>query len=289
VVGLSGVALRTTSRLAVSPDGRAGHRPRADGSGPGLPVPTDSCLVAHPLLDELIVAGRYPGAAQVLLRVGVASGERLVPARYRPADVVVPAGVVVVGEGDHRPAAVHDEVAGRRFRVSAGSFFQPGPVVADAVVTAVRAAEDGALPEGGQLVDAYAGVGLFGSVLGASYRAAVTAVESSPAAVADARVNLGDLDARVVASEVGRWRPRPADAPVDVVVADPSRPGLGRPGVAALTAVGAARLVLVSCDPASLGRDVALLAAAGYRLTSVDLVDAFPHTFHVETVSRFDR
>ena len=74
-----------------------------------------------------------------------------------------------------------------------------------------------------------------------------------------------------------------------MVVADPSRPGLGRPGVAALVALGAPRLVLVSCDPASLGRDVALLAAAGYRLAEVALVDAFPHTFHVETVSRFDR
>jgi 23S rRNA (uracil1939-C5)-methyltransferase len=47
--------------------------------------------------------------------------------------------------------------------------------------------------------------------------------------------------------------------------------------------------VLVSCDPASLARDTALLATAGYRLVSVALVDAFPHTFHVETVSRFDR
>ena len=69
-------------------------------------------------------------------------------------------------------------------------------------------------------------------------------------------------------SEVGRWKPTGKRARrVDVVVADPSRPGLGRPGVAALTALGAPRLVLVSCDPASLGRDVALLAAAGYRLS----------------------
>ena len=289
VVGLSGPALRTAARLAVSPEGRAGHRPRGDGSGPGLPVPTDSCLAAHPLLDELIVEGRYPGAAEVLLRVGVATGERLALVKYRPGDVSVPPGVVVVVEGDRRPAFVHEDVAGRRFRVSAGSFFQPGPVVADALVGAVGAAVDGALAHGGHLVDAYAGVGLFGSVLGSSLGARVTALESSPAAVADARVNLVDVDARVVAGEVGRWRPGADDPPVDVVVADPSRPGLGRPGVATVAAAGATRVVLVSCDPASLGRDVALLAAAGYRLTSVDLVDAFPDTFHVETVSRFDR
>ncbi|MDP9419515.1 MAG: hypothetical protein M3P53_05105 [Actinomycetota bacterium] len=72
-------------------------------------------------------------------------------------------------------------------------------------------------------------------------------------------------------------------------MADPSRPGLGRPGVAALAAAGASRLVLVSCDPASLARDTRLLAAEGYTLSALALVDAFPHTFHVETVSRFDR
>jgi 23S rRNA (uracil1939-C5)-methyltransferase len=134
------------------------------------------------------------------------------------------------------------------------------------------------------LVDAYAGVGLFASILGAGRSVRVVAVESDPSAVADARVNLADLDAEVVASEVARWRPRRAD----VVVADPSRPGLGRPGVGAVAATGARRLVLVSCDPASLARDAALLHAAGYALVSVALVDAFPHTFHTETVSRFD-
>ncbi len=55
-----------------------------------------------------------------------------------------------------------------------------------------------------------------------------------------------------------------------------------------LTATGASRVVLVSCDPASLARDCVLLREAGYALVSVLLVDAFPHTFHVETVSRFD-
>jgi 23S rRNA (uracil1939-C5)-methyltransferase len=176
-------------------------------------------------------------------------------------------------------------VAGRRFRISPGSFFQAGPAVAEALAGAVSEAVGDALAEGGLLVDAYAWVGLFASVLGAERRARVVAVESDASAVADARVNLADVDATVVASEVGRWRSRPADA----VVADPARSGLGRPGVAALAATGAGRLVLVSCDPASLARDTVLLRDAGYMLAAVQLVDAFPHTFHVETVSRFDR
>ncbi|HVF14058.1 MAG TPA: TRAM domain-containing protein [Acidimicrobiales bacterium] len=287
---LPGPALRTTARLAVSAGSdRAGHRARHDSRA----VETDSCLAAHPLLEELIVDGRYPDASEVLLRVGVASGERLVQVEpaAAAANVQVPGDVLVVGRGDGRPGFVHEEVAGRRFRVSAGSFFQPGPVAAEGLVTAVSEAVGEALPAGGHLVDAYAGVGLLASTLGAARGARVTAVESDRTAVADARVNLADLDARVVRSEVGRWRRRAGKKapPVDVVVADPSRPGLGRPGVAALVALAAPRLVLVSCDPASLGRDTALLSAAGYRLTSVAMVDAFPHTFHVETVCRFDR
>jgi len=280
IVAMAGAPLRTTARLAVSPGGRAGHRPRT-GSGT---VATEACLVAHPLLDELIVAGRYPGAGEVLLRVAVATGERMVLVDREAAAVQVPDDVGVFQEGDTRPAFVHEDVTGRRFRISAGSFFQPGPVVAAALANAVAAAAGDKLARGGVLVDAYAGVGLFASLLGAADAARVVAVESDPSAVADARVNLADLDAKVVASEVGRWRPHPAD----LVVADPARSGLGRPGVGAIVATGAPRLVLVSCDPASLARDTVLLRAAGYTLTSVALVDAFPHTFHTETVSRFD-
>jgi tRNA/tmRNA/rRNA uracil-C5-methylase (TrmA/RlmC/RlmD family) len=237
----------------------------------------------------------YPGAAEVLLRVGVASGERL--ARISPPEaatrVQVPPGVVVIGEGTTE-AWVHETVAGRRFRVSADSFFQPGPEAAAALAAAVVAAVadptapgDGP-PPGGHVVDAYAGVGLFAALLAARLGVGVTAIESSRSAVADARVNLADVDGRVMALDVRRWRKRRSDATVDAVVADPPRSGLGREGVAALATACAPRLVLVSCDPASLGRDTQLLGQAGYRLVSVAIVDAFPHTFHVETVSRFD-
>ena len=308
-VPLAGPALRTTARLAVTPDGRAGHRRRgglspvpAPGTDTGVSipgarrrpsatapaaVPTESCLAVHPLLEELVVAGRFPGAGEVLMRVGVASGERLVRLARPTPDLNVPPDVAVV-VGTAR-AFVHEDVAGRRFRVSADSFFQPGPAMASALVAAVTAAVGDALGSGGRLVDAYAGVGLFGAVLGAASGVPVTAIETSSTAVGDARSNLSGLDAEVIPVEVARWRRRRKDGPIAVVVADPARSGLGRPGVAALAAAGAPRLVLVSCDPASLARDAALLAKAGYHLASVALVDAFPHTFHVETVSRFDR
>jgi 23S rRNA (uracil1939-C5)-methyltransferase len=296
---LAGPALRTTARLGVSASGRAGHNRRGDVGGSRRRgakrqrssdvVETDACLAAHPLLEELMVDGRYPGAGEVLLRVGVASGERLVRVNDGVDRVKVADDVTVVRKGDHRSGSVHEEVAGRRFRIGAESFFQSGPVAATGLVEAVMVAVGGALASGGHLVDLYAGVGLFASVVGARSGARVTAVESSASAVADATVNLAGIDARIEAGEVGRWQLGPGEAAPEVVVADPARPGLGRPGVAAVVAAGAPRVVLVSCDPASLARDAQLLSASGYRLTSLSLVDAFPHTAHVETVSRFDR
>jgi tRNA/tmRNA/rRNA uracil-C5-methylase (TrmA/RlmC/RlmD family) len=76
---------------------------------------------------------------------------------------------------------------------------------------------------------------------------------------------------------------------MDVVVADPPRAGLGRAGVRAVAATRARRVALVSCDAGALGRDARLLVQAGYRLVEATVVDAFPHTPHVEVVSRFDR
>jgi tRNA/tmRNA/rRNA uracil-C5-methylase (TrmA/RlmC/RlmD family) len=76
---------------------------------------------------------------------------------------------------------------------------------------------------------------------------------------------------------------------MDVVVADPPRAGLGLGGTRSVAATRAHRLALVSCDAGALGRDVRLLAQAGYRLVDATLIDLFPHTPHVEVVSRFDR
>jgi 23S rRNA (uracil1939-C5)-methyltransferase len=114
----------------------------------------------------------------------------------------------------------------------------------------------------------------------------VVVVETNRSALADARVNLADLpDARIVGSDVRRWRPSPAD----VVVADPSRQGLGAQAVGRIGATGAATLALVSCDVAALGRDAGLLAGAGWNLDSLALVDLFPHTPHVEVVTGWRR
>lgn len=281
---LSPRGYRTTARLAVTADGRLGYRRRRSAET----VTVHHCLVAHPRLDEVIAATTVRGAGEVTLRVGLAGGERLAvvaPAPGAAVGVEAPTDVEVVYPGGR--AWLREEVAGRWWRVSARAFFQSGPAAAQALVEAVDAAVGDALGPGDRLVDAYAGVGLLGGVVAARRQARLVAIESNREAAADAAVNLADLQASVTAGAVAAVGVAPGSA--EVVIADPARPGLGRPGVDALRRAGAGRLVLVSCDPASLARDARLLGGAGYHLSRVEVLDLFPGTPHVEAVSTFER
>lgn len=288
-------AYRTTLRLAVT-KGRAGLH-RASSS---VVVPLDHCEVAHPLLDELLAEGSFGDATEVMLRVGAATGERLAMVTPDRDDVRLPDDVRVVGRDElaaGKRSWIFDVVAGRRWRISAGSFFQTRPDGAAALIDVVTgfladvidAPHPAEHPNAGRprtLLDAYSGVGLFaGSVLADRSGWRAVAVEHNRSAAADARVNLKELDARVVVTEVERFRvPR-----ADVVVADPSRAGLGPRGAAVLAGTDAERIVLVSCDPAAAGRDIGLLIGHGYLPSEAVVVDLFPHTHHTEVVTRLDR
>jgi 23S rRNA (uracil1939-C5)-methyltransferase len=265
---------RTTVRMAVEGD-RLGFRAAQRHDV----VPVDACLVAHPLLADVIAETRAPGATEVTLRCGVGSGERLAlidpPAANGKASV--PGGVAVGPD-----AAVHEVVAGERVRISARSFFQTRVDGAEALVAAVREAA-GPIAASSTIVDAYAGVGLFAATLG--HDAHVVGIEQSASSCRDARHNLSGRSAAIVQGKVERWAPQPAD----LVIADPSRRGLGRKAVEVLVGTGAPRLVLVSCDAVALARDAKLLASAGYRLGVATLIDLFPQTTHIEIVSAFDR
>lgn len=270
-------AARTTVRAGVV-GGRAGFRMARSHDV----LAVDSCAVTHPLVAELLVEGRFGDAREVVLRAGARTGERSALVSPSAEGVALPDDVLVVGADELRSgrrAWIHEELAGRRWRVSVGSFLQARPDGAEALVDLVADALAGA-PDG-PLVDLYAGIGLFAGTVGAGRR--VVAVERDRDAVADARVNVPD--AKVIRAAVARWRPSPAAA----VVADPARSGLGAAGADAVAAAGASHVALVSCDAGALGRDAALLADRGYRLERATLVDLFPHTPHVEVVSRFVR
>ena len=213
----------------------------------------------------------------MVLRCSAATGERLV--RVLPEDAAAAADLPpdVLRDPD---AWLTEEVAGRPLRVSARSFFQTRPDGAAALVTTVaQAAGDDAV--GGRSWTPT-------RVSGCSPRACpstgrVVAVESSASSCRDAKVNLAHRDAAVVRVDVARWRPEPAA----LVIADPPRTGLGAAAADRLARTDAARIVLVSCDPASMARDVALLDRHGYRHLQTTLVDLFPHTPHLEAVTRW--
>jgi 23S rRNA (uracil1939-C5)-methyltransferase len=279
--------------LGVAPDGTLGFRAARSNDV----VSVDDCLVGHPAISGLLDSLKFvPGelappafgraergrSPEVSLRVGSRTGERMIWWRNTELapDVELPA-YLRVGE----EATITEIIHGRTLRVSARSFFQSSPESAEAIIDAVAdAAGDLAIAGQGPIIDLYGGVGLFASTVGPPQRQVVV-VESSTSSCADARFNLRDRQATIVESRVEQWAPLPAA----LVIADPSRPGLDKLGVAAVTATSCERLVLVSCDPVSLARDARLLAAGGYVHRGSLVLDPFPQTPHIEVVSRFDK
>jgi 23S rRNA (uracil1939-C5)-methyltransferase len=171
--------------------------------------------------------------------------------------------------------------AGGVYRVSHRSFFQVNRFLADGLVDA--ALEEA---EGESAVDLYAGVGLFSLPLRRRF-SAVTAVESAASAIRDlefnaARASLGVTATRATAEMFLERLERPPD----FLLADPPRAGLGKSVVRHLIRLRPPRLAIVACDPATLARDIGPLAAAGYRIKRLTLVDLFPQTCHLESVAQ---
>jgi 23S rRNA (uracil1939-C5)-methyltransferase len=272
---------RTTIRVVGGRDGAVGFREQ----GTAEVVPITSCPTAESKLSRLLAVIEADQGAELTLRTSVATGAvtAIWDKRFRKAIRGVPSEVHI-GER----AWLTERIAGHDLRVSAGSFFQSGAQAAELLVAAVAAAAP-ELATAVHALDAYGGVGLFAATAMADAKQ-VTVVESGKSACLDAEHNLTDRNARVLKAEVTGWTPPTGSGPippVDVVVADPARPGLGKPGVAALSAAKAEVFVLVSCDPVSLARDVTLMAAVGYSPERVEVLDLFPNTHHVETVTRF--
>lgn len=188
-----------------------------------------------------------------------------------------------------------EQLGSARYLASAPSFFQVNTAQAEKLVACVieglggRMAEDG--PEGLDdllIADLYAGGGTF-SVPLAQTGAEVLAVEAAGSSVRDLRRNadLNRVDVEVIGGDAARELPELGD--LDALVVDPPRAGLADGVVESIAAAEPTRVAYVSCDPATWARDVARFEACGYRLESVQPVDLFPQTYHVEVVSIFAR
>ena len=174
------------------------------------------------------------------------------------------------------------EAGSRKYRVSAGSFFQVNRLLIDPLVALVTQDSAGVLAW-----DLYAGVGLFSRALADRFPK-VVAVESAPNSVRDLRQNLTEPAHRIVASSTLEFlrhaRTGEKEKP-DYVVVDPPRAGLGKDVTALLAEIRPPHITYVSCDPATLSRDLKSLLDSGYFLDRLHMVDMFPQTFHLESVA----
>lgn len=179
-----------------------------------------------------------------------------------------------------------EKIGDRVFRISPESFFQVNTAMAQTLVELVTQAL--APRPDDILLDGYGGVGLFGLTL-ANRVLRVIEIEENPYALEDAQANASDLNnVQFHNGRVEMVLPK-LDSLIDIAVIDPPRAGLERAALDALAAKKPRTIVYVSCDTATLARDVARFAEQDYRLKTVQPVDLFPQTYHIECVAQLER
>jgi len=291
-------------------------------------MPVQECPISSPSINRAIAAmwqlgraGRVPSVIQEIEFFANADDTELLAEVYCAAeignakeafaaglkDIVAEVVGVVFFEGRHSRAEAHADprrlgASGAEnltyatklasYRVSAGAFFQGNRHLTDELVNIVG----GACPEQsrrdagvtGTALDLYAGVGLFSSVLNREFER-VIAVESSPTSHADLLYNspanvkaVRATTEQYLENAVGKLRP-------ELVVVDPPRSGLGERVIRGLVKLNPPRVTYVSCDPATLSRDLGRLLSSGYRVEEAHLVDLFPQTYHLESVFHLAR
>ncbi len=280
---------RNQIQWSLAADGTLGLRGQASHEI----IPVDACPIAHPAINAVrarLSLEPDAGLERVTIRVDESGDPLLVlePAEETPEvsfDLPM-AAAVLQADGTAFALAERDwldiEVKERAFRVSAGSFFQVNLAQAERLVDLVLEA---LAPEADHVIfDLFCGVGLFTAFL-APRVARVIGVEAYAPAVDDAAVNLDAFDnVALYVATVDEALPAIEERPAGIVL-DPPRAGLSAAAADQIGAVGAPRIAYVSCDPATLARDIGRLARHGYRLAWAQPVDMFPQTFHIETVA----
>jgi 23S rRNA (uracil1939-C5)-methyltransferase len=303
---------RNRIRLAFDAAGNLGYRGRRSHAV----VPLRECPIAAPLLVRAALAfaevarGFAPALhpteialfcdateTALLATVFTASPARirfdeLAQSLHEQVSALTGAELTIEGSNGQQPRtlarwgapSLDYHAAGFEYRVDHGAFFQINRCLVDALVERVIAGHKGKLAW-----DLFAGVGLFARQLAANF-ARVVAVESAPSGTAALEANLRSTAGVAVKAETLAFllRNRKGERP-DLIVVDPPRTGLGAETCALLAEVAAPAVVYVSCDPATLARDLRALTASGYQIESITLADLFPQTFHLETVVQLCR
>jgi 23S rRNA (uracil1939-C5)-methyltransferase len=319
-------AYRNRIRLAFDPNEVAGYRGRRSHAV----IPIAECPIAAPLLvSAALAAGTilrelpatlpvseislFCDAAETALLASLTvagagkhgAGERCFEDFAQALSGKIPElkgvellGDVGKGQAPHRMSqwgtnSLSYRAAGMDYRVDQGAFFQVNRWLIDALVQRVTGDA-----RGGVAWDLFAGVGLFARQLADRFTR-VIAVESASASIAALSHNLRGTSASAVKATTldflrrERSGKRPASIVPDLIVVDPPRAGLGSETTALLAEIAAPEIVYVSCDPATLARDLRTLVDSrigpGYVIDQITLIDLFPQTSHLETVVRLRR
>lgn len=224
--------------------------------------------VTQALLDRVVA-----DAGLVGLSARDGSGQLLVSS---DAVVTDPLSVITAGRAAPGDLLRHAE-----------SFFQGNRYLLSDLVAAVVAA----VPERGEVLDLYAGVGLFAVSLAAMGHLEVTAVEGDRTSGADLRRNARPYEPKIAAhvARVEDYLASRRGRSAATTIVDPPRTGISKEALDAIIGHRSPRIVYVSCDPATLARDTRRLLDAGYRLDSLRAFDLFPNTPHVESLAVFVR
>jgi 23S rRNA (uracil1939-C5)-methyltransferase len=303
---------RNRIRLAFDPAGRSGYRGRRSHAV----VPISECPIAAPLLVQSALAATEivrkfrnglrieeislfcnEDETELLASVFIAGPSKAsfddFAHEWRERIPALRGAELLSQSGPEKPARVlarwgATSIAYRAadfdFRVDHGAFFQVDRWLIDALVDRVTNGYRGRIAW-----DLFAGVGLFARRLTRSFER-VVAVESSPAAIPALEQNLSGTNATGLKGETLAFlRAHDRAEGPDLIVVDPPRTGLGAEASALLARVAAPALVYVSCDPATLARDLGMIIASGYEIQSITLADLFPQTFHLESVVHLRR
>ncbi len=235
------------------------------------------CIVANcaqlPKKKQLVAAllAAEPGITTIVFSPNTKKGNTVLGTEFHP----------LYGDG-----TITDMLCGLQFRLSAPAFYQVNHAQAERLYE--KAVQLAGLTGNETVLDLYCGTGTITLCLARHAKKAI-GVEIVPQAIEDAKFNAAQngmenaeffcMDAGQAAKMLADRRTRP-----DVIVVDPPRKGVSADVIEAISAMAPQRVVYVSCDPATLARDLKLLTAAGYTLQTAEAFDLFPRCAHVETV-----
>ncbi len=285
---------RNTIQFHITPEGNLGFQKARSNQ----PFAIHECHLPKEAINRIwpqIEVEPIPSLERVSLRVGLDEEMMLILESSDPQamefsieDLAVSI-VQVAGYGSAILAGsdyITMEVLGRQFKVSADSFFQVNQPQTEEMVTHII--DHLPIADDMTVVDAYCGVGLFSAFLAPRVKRLV-GIEVSVSACEDFSTNLDEFEQVELYEASVEDVLRSVVFNADMIILDPPRAGLGAKTVEGIFAQGAAHLAYISCDPATLARDGRQLAAGGYTLSSLALFDMFPQTYHIESISLWEK